>query len=300
MHSDVCGPMPKDSWGGARYFITFIDDFSRKIFIYFMKRKSEAFDMFKTFKSLVENQTDRKIKKLRTDNGTEYMNDSFEHYLKCNGIIHQTTVPYTPQQNGVAERTNRTLVEKARCLMHEAGCNERMWAESVNTSAYLKNRSPHKAVCGTPEEIWSGKKVDLGHLKVFGCVVQALVPKELRKKIDATSKSYIFVGYCEETKGYRLFYINKSGKIVKARDVVFFENKFNSKSLREQPERIWVQLDANENRRQDNCAVQLNDCSIETENEHESDNYDSCSETEEFSGVENKTERTRRIQQKTV
>lgn len=114
IHSDLCGPMENTSYGGMKYFISFIDDYSRMVFIYFMKDKLNVLEVFKEFKSKVEKQLNDKIKAIRTDNGKEYCNSNFENYLiKC-GIIHQTSTPYTPQQNGLAERMNRTLVEKAR------------------------------------------------------------------------------------------------------------------------------------------------------------------------------------------
>lgn len=100
IHTDVCGPMNTTSSGGAKYMLTFIDDKSRYVFVYFLKNKSEVFEKFKEFKSMVERQIDRKIKILRSDNGTEFVNGAFDNYLKENGIVRQLTVPYTPQQNG--------------------------------------------------------------------------------------------------------------------------------------------------------------------------------------------------------
>ena len=154
VHSDLAGPMPVPSWSGSRYIFSIIDDFSRKIFIYFIKSKSETLQCFKDFAVWAENQTGRRIKTIRTDQGTEYVNHEFDSFLKSKGISHQMTIRYSPEQNGVAERTNRTMLDKARCLMQESRCHERMWAEAVNTAVYLKNRSPHKAVTGaTPEEV---------------------------------------------------------------------------------------------------------------------------------------------------
>jgi len=235
IHSDLCGPMPEMSWGGAKYFLTFIDDHSRKVFVYFLKSKDEVFDAFKTFKALVENECDKKIKVLRTDNGGEYISNDMKTYLRNLGIRHQLTIPHTPEQNGLAERTNRTLVEKARSMMKDANCDERFWAEAVNTAAYLANRSPHKAIKEqkTPQEIWTGKKVSLNHLKVFGCVGYVHVPKVKRKKWDSKSLPYVFVGYCEDSKGYRLLDPKNPSKIVRARDVVFLENKFSVDELQQ-------------------------------------------------------------------
>lgn len=120
IHADICGPMEVPSIGKSRYFLTFVDDCSRMVHIYFLKSKDETLGYFKEFKNLVENQKNRKIKVLRTDNGTEFTSGMFQNFLKLNGIIHQRTNPYTPQQNGLCERLNRTIVEKARCLLYDA------------------------------------------------------------------------------------------------------------------------------------------------------------------------------------
>lgn len=244
VHSDLCGPMEHLSIGKARYFITFIDDFSRKVFVYFLSSKTGILEIFRNFKSMVENQTECKIQQLqprsskivedkcgntikilRADNGGEYVNREFENYLKSCGIRFQSSCPYTPQQNGLAERMNRTLVEKARCMLFGAKLDKSFWAESISTAAYLTNRSPNRNLeMKTPEEIWSGKIPDLSHLKVFGCKAMVHVPKKLRQKLDAKSEEFIFVGYCEETKGFRLIHpITK--KLKKSRDVVFLENQ---------------------------------------------------------------------------
>jgi len=243
LHSDLAGPMPTSSWSGSRYIFSIIDDFSRKIFVYFIKSKSETLKCFKDFAIWAENQTGHRIKTIRTDQGTEYVNHEFDSFLKSKGINHQMSVRYSPEQNGVAERTNRTMLDKARCLMQESHCDERMWAEAVNTAVYLKNRSPHKAVKGaTPEEVWSGEKVNLSHLKVFGCVAYSHVPDQLRKKFEPKSEPYIFVGYSNESKGYRLFDVRRPGKIVIARDVIFFEDKFKIEDMSPKVEVIETQL----------------------------------------------------------
>lgn len=130
VHTDLCGPINKQSIVGSRYLLTFIDDMSRYVFVYFLKSKDETFEKFKEFKEMVERQTGRKIKCLRSDNGTEFVNNHFNTYLKEHGIVRQLTVPHTPQQNGVAERFNRTLVEMARSMLVAANLDESLWAEA--------------------------------------------------------------------------------------------------------------------------------------------------------------------------
>lgn len=229
IHSDVCGPMSQSSWGGARYLVTFTDDFSRKTFGYLMTQKNEVMECFINFKNLVEKQTGFVVKCLRSDNGTEYINKNFEKYLSQHGIIHQTTIPYSPQQNGVSERLNRTIIEKARCMLSEAGLEKRYWGEAVMTGIYLKNRSPTAALSGTiPEQVWTGSKVDLSHLRVFGCKVFSLIPDCHRQKLDSKSKQYIFVGYCQDSKGYRLVDPLFPKKIIKSRNVHFIEMNNNN------------------------------------------------------------------------
>lgn len=223
IHSDVCGPMESLSIGGSRYYVLFIDDYSRMAFIYFMKNKNEVFRIFKEFQFMVEKQKERKIKVLRTDNGGEFCSHDFEKYLKQQGIIHQKTNAYTPQQNGLSERMNRSLVEKARCLMFDAGLPKKFWAEAVNTSLYLRNRS---VVAGlnnrSPYEVWTQKKPNLSHIRIFGSKVMTHVPKEKRAKWDRKAKELILVGYEDHVKGYRV-YDPENNSVSTSRDVIIME-----------------------------------------------------------------------------
>jgi transposase InsO family protein len=125
--------MPVTSLGGYLYYLIFVDDFSRKTWIYFLKKKDEVFKWFRSFKALVENQTGKKIKILRTDNGTEYESNEFNDYCREAGIKRETTTPYTPEQNGVAERKNRTIIEVVRAMLHDQGLPKFLWGEAANT-----------------------------------------------------------------------------------------------------------------------------------------------------------------------
>ena len=116
VHSDVCGPLQAELIGGSWYFVTFIDDYSRCVSVYFIKHKTEVFEKFKLFEAMVTKECGEPIMKLRTDNGGEYVSKDFQAYLASKGIEHQLTVPHSPQQNGVAERLNRTLMESARSI----------------------------------------------------------------------------------------------------------------------------------------------------------------------------------------
>ena len=136
------------SLGGARYFLTFIDDFSRKIWVYLLKAKSEYFERFKEFKALAEKEVEANINVLKSDNGGEYTSNQFEAYLKAQGIAHQTSTLHTPQQNGVAERANRTIVKIARSMIYGQGLGLEFWAKVVMNAVYIRNRCPSSAVHG--------------------------------------------------------------------------------------------------------------------------------------------------------
>ena len=227
VHSDVCGPMQTESFGGAKYFVTFIDDYSRCCAVYFLKHKHEVFEKFQEFEACVTNQSGLKIGALRTDNGGEYMSGEFQTYLKSKGIHHQLTVPHSPEQNGVAERMNRTLVESARSMIAHAGVSNGYWAEAVATATYIRNRTSSSALKHkkTPAEHWYGKKPDVSFFKVFGCMAYAHVPDAQRRKLDVKAEKLCFVGYSLRSKGYRLF--NESTRqIVIRRDVIFNESDF--------------------------------------------------------------------------
>ena len=194
------------SLAGSLYQLTLVDDATNKMFTYFFKSKSEVSEAFIDFKDEVKNQTGLTIKRFRSDNGTEFVNEKMKSLFKKCGIIHQRSVAYTPQQNGKAERANRTIVERARSMLADAGLPKTFWAEAANTAVYLINRSPTKSQEVTPEEAWSNVKPDLFHLRIFGSDIEFMTPKQKRKKWDHKScKSGIFIGYPEHTKGYRVY-----------------------------------------------------------------------------------------------
>ena len=246
VHTDVCGKMDSESLSGKEYFISFIDDKSRHTWTYPIKRKSDSYSVFLEWKSQVERSKDTKLKKLRSDNGGEYISDEFESYLKKEGIIHQRTVRKTPEQNGVAERFNRTVVEAIRSMLSESGLPKKFWAEALATATYLRNRSPTKAVSGmTPIEAWSGVKPNVTHLRVFGSLCFSHIPKDERKKLDFKAQEAIFLGYGLETKGYRLYNLTTQ-KVFFSRDVIFDEMKFPNKNT-ERREEVENRIELEEN-----------------------------------------------------
>ena len=228
VHTDLCGPIGVKSVGGSSYFMTFIDDYSHYISTYFLKNKSDVFEAFTNFAAIAEKQTGRQIKVVRSDNGKEFINSKFKEFFAKKGIVHQTTVCYSPQQNGVAERANRTLVEMARCLLEKSGLQQSLWGEAVYTATYLRNRSPTKVLGDvTPYEKWSGKQPSVFHFKTFGCdaIVLNKGTKPKGSKFLPKGLKMKFVGYQLQTKGYRL-YNPQTRQIIVARDVIFFEQSF--------------------------------------------------------------------------
>ncbi|KAL2251634.1 UNVERIFIED_CONTAM: Retrovirus-related Pol polyprotein from transposon TNT 1-94 [Sesamum indicum] len=224
VHADVWGPANIGTHGGNKYFLSIIDNYSRKVFVFLMKQKSDVFEKFQSWKNLVENQTGFKLRALRTDNGLEFCNKQFSELCEKYGIKRHKTTPYTPQQNGVAERMNRTLLNKVRCLLISSGLPKTFWGEALLTAAYLINRSPSVPLFGNiPEKLWSNTDVDLSSLRIFGCSAFCLVNGD---KLDPRSQKCVFIGYPIGVKGYRLWLRNQPGfKVVVSRDVIFNESE---------------------------------------------------------------------------
>jgi len=163
------------------------------------------------FINLMENQTGKKMKTLRTDNGLEFINKELRQFLDQKGIKHEKTCAYSPQQNGRAERENRTLVEAARTLLHSSRLDKSFWAEAINFTVFTLNRvGKSSQVNKTPFELWSNRSFNLNFLKQFGSPVSVHIPKERRTKLDAKRKRGILVGYSEEVKGYRVYFSSSS------------------------------------------------------------------------------------------
>lgn len=202
IHSDVGGPISIKSMGGCRYYVTFIDDFTRKVFVYCLHNKSQVFQCFVKFKTLVENQIESKIKKFRSDNGTEFDNTKFKMFFEKCGIEYQRSAPYSPQQNGMAERMNRTLLDRVRCMLIDSGLKRVFWAEALNYATKIVNSVPCKGTGKIPDEMWYDRKVDFNVFKRFGCTAFAHVPAQKRKKLDDKGTECIFVGFADNAKAY--------------------------------------------------------------------------------------------------
>jgi transposase InsO family protein len=223
LHGDLCGPL-SSPFSRCKYFLTFIDDFSRHTWVYFLKLKSEVFDKFLAYKAIVEKKFGHQIQRLRTYNGGEYLNNNFTSYFTTQGIQMQHTVPYTPQQNGVAERKKCTLKEMANCMIQSKGLSLKYWVEAIKCTNYIVNHTPTKALKNiTPEEAWTKIKPDVSHFRVFGSIAWSHIPDEKRKELQPKSEKCIFFGYFEDVKGYRLLQ-SHCNEIIIRRDVKFDEN----------------------------------------------------------------------------
>jgi len=188
-----------------------------------MKHKGEVFQHFLNFKIIVEKEKGVSIKCLRSDGGGEYFSNEFSEYLKEHGIQKKYSCSYSPQHNGVAKRKNRHIAEIARAMLNEKNLPNYFWVEVVATIVYIMNRTPTTTVHGmTPKEKFIGKKPDVSHLKMFGCIAYVHVLDEKRSKLDPKIKKCIFIGYSSEQKGYKCF--NPSTrKLQVSRDVMFDE-----------------------------------------------------------------------------
>lgn len=230
VHTDIMGPMNAGTFKGAKYVLLLVDDYSRKLFIRILHSKAQAFEMFKEWKVMVENQTGFKVKVLRSDNGGEFTSKAFGDFLASCGIVHQRTAAYSPQQNGVAERANRSVLEMTRCMIIDSCLDRRFWGEAAKCAVYVRNRSPSSVLEGkTPEELWTGRPVRVKHLRTFGSLAVVHIPKERRRKLDEKGKEMIFIGYCEQSKAWRFTDLDNPGrKVVVSRDAVILDQERNN------------------------------------------------------------------------
>ncbi|KAL0541446.1 hypothetical protein IC582_021491 [Cucumis melo] len=228
IHSDLADFRTTTSRGGKNYYVSFDDDYSRFTEIYLIKTKNEAASMFLKFKAESENQLGKKIKRLRSDRGGEYSDKTLKEFCESNGIIHEFTAPYSPQQNGIAERKNRTLKEMMNAMLLSSGLFDNMWGEAVLSACFILNRIPHKGLDKTPYELWKGHAPNLSYLKVWGCL--AKVPFPALKKTTVGSKTFdcIFIEYAQNSAAYRFMCLNDK-TINESRDAEFFEHVFSLK-----------------------------------------------------------------------
>ena len=224
VHTDIWGPAPYRSRHGYRYILTFLDDYSRRIFCYPLRSKDEVFVKTKNFINFVERQTNRKVKTLRSDNGMEYCSRQMQQFLADIGIKHEKTNIYSAQQNGAAERINRVLLEGTRALLKSGNLPQEHWLEALQTTAYLRNRTFHSSIKDIPFTRWFHRKPSLKHLKRYGCLAFVHVPSQKRDKFQPRAKKGVLVGYSSSTRGYRIW-IPEEETIYESKHVIFDESR---------------------------------------------------------------------------
>lgn len=247
MHLDLWSSTAGSSFGQTKYILTVVDDFSRYAWVFPLKNKNQSLRTFKFFSTEIENQTNKKIKAIRTDNGLEFCSQDFSDYLKKVGIRHQRTNIYSPEMNGVAERLNRSMAEGIRSLRIEAELPKGLWAELAGTFIYLRNRFPHRSIQKQiPYTLMFERKCSVRHLKVIGSLAYVYVEKNKRDKLDPKVKEGVLIGYAYQTIGYRIWY-PKERKVLETKQVKFNEliKGYKRNSLFQKNEEL-VQIPSND------------------------------------------------------
>ncbi|GKA57688.1 retrovirus-related pol polyprotein from transposon TNT 1-94 [Tanacetum coccineum] len=223
LHMDLCGPMRVQTINGKKYILVIVDDFSRFTWVKFLRSKDETPEVVIKFLKQIQVGLNKTVRYIRTDNGTEFVNKDLTEYYERVGIFHQKTVPRTPQQNGVVERRNRTLVEAARTMLIFSKAPMFLWAEAVATACYTQNRSLiHTRHNKTPYELVHDKKPDLTFFRVFGALCYPTNDSEDLGKLQPTADIGIFVGYAPSRKGYQI-YNKQTQRIIETIHVQFDE-----------------------------------------------------------------------------
>jgi len=220
------GPSPILSHAHSKYFVTFIDDYSRFTWVYFIRSKCEVLSVFKTFLAYIETQFSTGIKVLRSDSGGEYMSRDFHELLLQKGIISHRSCPYTPQQNGAAECKNRHLLDVTRTLLLDSSVPSKFWVETLSTAVYLINCLPSQVLnFNSLYYRLYHEAPSYSDLHTFGCVCFVHLPSNERHKLSAQSAKCAFLGYSISHKGFVCYDLSCS-KFRVSRNVVFFENQY--------------------------------------------------------------------------
>ena len=223
VYSDLWCSSSMSSSSGSNYYISFVDVFSRFTWIYFLKRKSDALEVFKCFKNHVELQLGHQIKVLQTDWGGEFR--PFKGFLSSLGIIHRHPCPHVHEQNGLVERKHRHIVENGLALLAQSSLPFRFWEEAFSTAVYLCNRLPTPVLSHkSPFEVLYNKRPDYLSLRVFGCACYPNIRPYNSQKLTYRSTKCTFFGYSDVHKGFKC--LSPNGRVYIARDVIFYESCF--------------------------------------------------------------------------
>jgi hypothetical protein len=224
LHLDLFGPSQYDTLGGSKYGLVIVDDYSRYSWVFLLKSKDETHREFITFAKKAQRMYESEIKAIRTDNGTEFKNYTMQEFVDDEGIKHEFSAPYTPQQNGVVERKNRTIIEMARTMLSEFNSPHNFWGEAISTAVHYSNRLFLRPLHNkTPYELLTGNKPNVMYIRVFGCKCLVKNNKGKLGKFETRTIEGIFVGYAENSHAYR-YYNRSTGTIEVSCDVVFLED----------------------------------------------------------------------------
>jgi hypothetical protein len=223
LHMDLFDPIAYISIGGSKYCLVIVDYFSRFTWVFFLQEKSQTQETLKGFLRRAQNEFGLRIKKIRSDNRMEFKNSQIEGFLEEEGIKHEFSSPYTPQQNGVVERKNRTLLDMARTMLDEYKTPNRFWAEAINTACYSINwLYLHRILKKTSYELLTSKKPNVLYFRVFGSKCFILIKRGRKSKFAPKAVEGFLLGYDSNTRAYRVF--NKSTGLVEVScDIVFDE-----------------------------------------------------------------------------
>jgi transposase InsO family protein len=243
IHSDVAS-YEVVSREGYKYFITFIDDCSKFLYVFPMKLKSDSFACFKIFRAFFEKSGSHTIIALRTDNGGEYLSNEFSSYLASSGIRHEPGPPHSPQLNGVAERTNRTINNLVRASLIQANLPKSFWTDALRHSMFPFNSFPCHTPLGfkSPSSILQEHSVDLKSIHPFGCLVWYKIPEANSKSLDIKGRASLLLSYLPDGNGFRLWDLEKRS-VVKSRDVLFEDTTFPyGAKLKQTPEPVSIEI----------------------------------------------------------
>jgi hypothetical protein len=223
VHGDLCGPVTPTSPSANAYFLFFVGDYSRFMWVALLPTKAEAPNAIKRIKAAVELERGHKLRVLRTDHGGGFTVASLNDYYIKLGVRHELTAPYPPQQNGIVERQNQTMVAMVPSMLKAKNLPRTFWGEAICTVVYILNKTSCKGINGkTPFELWYGRTPAVHHLRMFGCVVHDKNTKPHLKKLKDRSKPIIFVGYEPRSKAYRA-YDPTAKRVVISHDIIFDE-----------------------------------------------------------------------------
>src|SRR6266511_3419102 len=242
VHTDIAGPFQVSGLKNERYYISFTDDFTRFVWIYSLKFKSEAFDRLVEYFNSINNQFGRTLQKIRADNAREYKSQKWLDFTISKGIKMEYTAPYTPAQNGIAERLNRTLVERAISVIKTKNIPLSLWPQIIQSIAYILNRSYRVILSKTPYEALFNQKPDISNIKVLGSTAYKLIPKNVHKKLDSHMEKGILVGF--ESTNYVIFI--PPNRIMASRDIIINEKEKNSDTSSIQNEDDYSKLIQND------------------------------------------------------